>query len=117
MSLTESQRALLEKFYQDNFSHAAQQVMTGGNTVFPLTPDSSMDSYYSVRQSTRVHFVDSGGDLADPQALLQTIEAQQKDSDQKIILSLMHSILELAPEFDQVGEQDGEVSPLIYVMF
>lgn len=117
MSLTESQLALLEKFYEDKFSHVAQQLMANGNTVFPLTPDSSKNSYYSVRHSTRVQFSDSGGDLADREALLQTIEAQQTAPDQEIILTLMRSILDLASEFDQVVEQDAEVSPLIYVMF
>jgi len=117
MSLTESQLASLEQFYDDHFGYAAQQIMVGGNTVFPLAADSGKDSYYSVRPSTRVHFADSGGDLADPEALVQTIEQQNKDSGQEDIVALMRLILGLASEFEQIADQDAEVSPLIYVMF
>ena len=110
MSSTESQQAMLEKFYENKFSRAAQEVLDRGSTVFPVAPDPSMDSYYSARENTRIKFTDPG-------SLLQAIEAQQTDSTKDIIMTLVRSILELSSEFDQGVEQDAEVSPLIYVMF
>ncbi len=117
MSLTESQQAMLEKFYENEFSRTAQEVLDKGFSVFPMAPDSSMGSYYSVRENTRIKFTDSGGDLTDPVSLLQAIAGQQTDSNKAIIMTLVRSILELSSEFDQGVEQDAEVSPLIYVMF
>ena len=48
---------------------------------------------------------------------MQTIEQQNKDSGQEDIVALMRLILGLASEFEQIADQDAEVSPLIYVMF
>ena len=117
MSSTEHQLAMLEKFYEDKFNRASEQVAAQGTTVFPLTPDPHVNSYYSERDNTRVRFTDSGSDLPDPEALLTAIGEQQHDSQREIMLPLMRSILELASEFDQAVEQDAEVSTLIYVMF
>jgi hypothetical protein len=117
MSSTEHQLAMLEKFYEDKFNRAAEQIIAQGITVFPLAPDPYADSYYSKRDNTRVRFTDSGSDLSNPEALLTALGAQQHDSQREIMVPLMRSILELASEFDQAVEQDAEVSTLIYVMF
>ena len=72
MSLTESQLASLEKFYDDHFGYAAQQIMVGGNTVFPLAADSGKDSYYAT----------SGGfaeiSKQKVQFLLETVESSKE---------------------------------------
>ena len=111
--MTDAERdARLKEFYDRWLQPLALRVRERGGTPFPMAPDSSVSSYYRLRQDDGryVHSLPRG-------ELAACLTALWSAGPLPELAELVSALLALAETLRQEDEPTGDVSPFVYAMF
>jgi len=107
MNSTSGERT--RRFFFQELMPVASELKEKGETFFPVEPDGTAATYFSRREKTGV----DREDFAIPEADLRRACHPATPGAERLSAGLE----ELRESLYQREEQDGEVSPFIYIMF
>jgi hypothetical protein len=113
MSLTESEKEeLLRRFYRLRLAATAEVLRARGVSFFPLGPAPGASTYYKERSGPAALITDQ--DAQNIETRLQELWSRQGLGE---LAALAPELVSLAKQLAEAGEESGDVSPYLYVMF
>jgi hypothetical protein len=116
MSSTDGRDELLQRFFEQTLVPLAREARTQGRSFFPRGPDPEASSYYTLRTATSMTKDDFEITAArTPEEVGR--ELRRLWADDPLLAPVVDDLLALMPRLEPRSDDDGDVSPFIYVMF
>ena len=109
---------LVKEFFFDELMPLAERFSREGREQFPMKPDPSASSYWIVREKTRM----DSGDFEEAgritiENLADELTRFWRSRGSEDLATLAPSVARLARRLHDVGREDDELSPSVYVMY
>lgn len=105
-----------DEFFERTLAPLAREARAQGRSFFPRGPEPEEASYYVLRTSTSMTKADFEITAArTPEEVGR--ELRRLWADDPLLAPLVDALLALMPALEPQSEDDGDVSPFIYVMF